>query len=271
MKSCFNTITAGRKKSLEEIIAACGAAQFAGIEIDLNHLDAATHRSSPREIRDRLADVNLKPVSVMAFDLAPLAEHLVAIDRFKRGVEAAHSLGSPLLLVYCATNIPAGMEPDEARTRASQRAKRYAELAGTIDIGLEPIGRTTLMGRPEQAFSIAQGAAIPNVGVVMDTFHFYRAGVTDLRAYPVDEFLMVHVNDAEDIPIEQLKDANRLHLGRGILPLESYLRTLAERKYDGFLSVELFRPEYWEQPITQVVNEAKESLDKLWEKIGVDL
>jgi 2-keto-myo-inositol isomerase len=271
MNSCFNTITAGRTKPLEDIIDACGAARFAGIEIDLDHLDAATSRISLREIRNRLADVNLEPASVMAFDLAPLTEDLVAIDRFKRGVEAAHSLGSPLLLVYCATNIPAGMKPDEARARASRRAKRYAELAGTLDIGLEPIGRTTLMGRPEEGFSIAQGAAIPNVGVVMDTFHFYRAGVTDLRAYPVDEFLMVHVNDAEDLPIEQLKDANRLHVGRGILPLESYLRTLAEQKYDGFLSIEIFRPEYWEQPVTQVVNEAKESLDRLLEKIRADL
>ncbi|HEX3445700.1 MAG TPA: sugar phosphate isomerase/epimerase [Chthoniobacterales bacterium] len=271
MYSCFNTITAGRKKPLEEIIDACGAAQFAGIEIDLDHLDAAAHRISLREIRGRLADVNLEPTSVMAFDLAPLADDLVAIDRFKRGVEAAHSLGSPLLLVYCATDIPAGMKPDEARAKASQRAKLYAELAGPIHIGLEPIGRTTLMGRPEEALGIAQGAAISNLGIVMDTFHFYRAGVTDLRACPVDKFLMVHVNDAEDLPIEQLKDANRLHLGRGILPLESYLRTLAERQYDGFLSIEIFRPEYWEQPVTQVVSEAKESLDKLLEKIGVDL
>jgi 2-keto-myo-inositol isomerase len=105
MKACFNTITAGCQKPLEEIIDACGAARFSGIEIDLHHLDAATQRISFQKIRDRLANVNSEPTSVMAFDLAPLAEDLAAIDRFKRGVEAAHGLGSPLLLVYGATNI----------------------------------------------------------------------------------------------------------------------------------------------------------------------
>ena len=127
------------------------------------------------------------------------------------------------------------------------------------------------MGGPEEAFRIIEAAAEPHVGVVMDTFHFYRAGVTNLPSYPVDKFSLVHVNDAEDLPIEQLKDANRLHVGQGILPLEDYLRALAAGKYDGLLSVEIFRPEYWEQPVTQVVREASESLGKLTEKIGVGL
>jgi 2-keto-myo-inositol isomerase len=271
MKSCFNTITAGRERPLEEIINACGVAGFSGIEIDLHHLDAATPHISLSEIKRQIEDASLQPVSVMAFDLAPLAEDTVALDRFKRGVDAALDIDAPRLLVYCATNIPAGMQPAEARARAAQHARLYAELAGQITIGLEPIARTTLMGTPAEAFQIAEAAAAPNAGVVMDTFHFYRAGVTDLRSYPVDKFSWVHVNDAEDLPIEQLKDANRLHPGHGILPLEGYLRALVDGKYDGFLSVEIFRPAYWRQPVSQVVREAKESLERLTDKIGVSL
>jgi 2-keto-myo-inositol isomerase len=60
-----------------------------------------------------------------------------------------------------------------------------------------------------------------------------------------------------------MTDANRVHLGLGILPLQKYLRTLAAKKYSGFLSIELFRPDYWEQPVTQVVNDAKTSYDRL--------
>jgi 2-keto-myo-inositol isomerase len=88
MKPCFNTITAGRHKPVEEIIAACGAAGFNGIEIDLNHLEAAGGHSSLKEIKNRLTDSNLQPASIMAFDLAPLAETNTATERFKRGVEA---------------------------------------------------------------------------------------------------------------------------------------------------------------------------------------
>jgi 2-keto-myo-inositol isomerase len=263
MKPCFNTITAGREKPLEEIMAACGAARFSGIEIDLNHLDAAVERTSWNEIKRQLEDSQLQPASIMAFDLAPLADNHTASDRFERGVEAAEQLGAPILLVYCATNIPAGMDPEKAREKAIDRTKQYAQLAGSLKIGLEPIGRTTLMGRPEDALQIAAAAGVPNVEIVMDTFHFYRAGVTDITPYPLNEFQMVHVNDAEDLPVEKLTDANRLHLGLGILPLQLYLRALAAKKYSGFLSIEIFRPDYWKQPVTQVVNDAKTSYDKL--------
>jgi 2-keto-myo-inositol isomerase len=263
MKPCFNTVTAGREKPLEEIVAACGAARFSGIEIDLNHLDAAVERTSWNEIKQQLEDSHLQPASIMAFDLAPLADNHPATERFKRGVEAAQHLGAPILLVYCATNIPAGMDPEKAREKAIDRTKQYAQLAGSLKIGLEPIGRTTLMGRPEDALQIAAAAGVPNVEIVMDTFHFYRAGVTDITPYPLNEFQMVHVNDAEDLPVEKLTDANRLHLGLGILPLQPYLRALAAKKYNGFLSIEIFRPDYWKQPVTQVVNDAKTSYDKL--------
>jgi 2-keto-myo-inositol isomerase len=264
MKPCFNTITAGRDKPLEEIIAACGAAGFAGIEIDLNHLDSASGRSSLPEIKTRLADSNLQPASIMAFDLAPLAETNTATERFKRGVEAAGQLGAPLLLVYCATNIPPGVDREKAAQKAVERIREYAALANSLKIGLEPIGRTTLMGRPEDALEFATLATAPNVELVMDTFHFYKAGVTDITPYPLGDLQMVHVNDAEDLPVEKLTDANRLHLGLGILPLRQYLAVLAAKKYSGFLSIEIFRPEYWQQPVSQVVKDAKNSYDKLF-------
>jgi 2-keto-myo-inositol isomerase len=263
MKPCFNTITAGRHKPLEEIIAACGAAGFCGIEIDLNHLEAVAEHSSPKEIKNRLTDSNLQPASIMAFDLAPLAETNAATERFKRGVEAAEQLGAPMLLVYCATNIPPGMDRERAIGKAVDRTREYAQLAKSMKIGLEPIGRTTLLGRPEDALQVAALAGAPNIEMVMDTFHFYRAGVFDITPYPLRGFQMVHVNDAEDLPVEKLTDANRLHLGLGILPLRQYLADLAAKKYSGFLSIEIFRPEYWQQPVTQVVNDAKTSYDKL--------
>ena len=268
MKACFNTITAGRDKPLEEIIDACGSVGFSGIEIDLNHLEAASERLPVKAIKDRLAAANLEPAAIMAFDLAPLAEDEVALDRFKRGVEAAHAFGSPVLLVYCATNIPKGMSAEEAKEKAGRRAATYAELANPIKVGLEPIGRTTLMGTPEAALEIEKSAGAKNVGVVMDTFHFYKAGVTDIRPYPVQDFLMIHLNDAENLPVEQLKDANRLHLGLGILPLRSYLKTIKDKKYAGFLSIEIFRPEYWEQPVVRVVTDAKQSFDRILAELG---
>jgi 2-keto-myo-inositol isomerase len=271
MKTCFNTITAGRDKHLEEIITRCGQAGFAGIEIDLNHIADCLRRISIDELRDLLARAGLQTASIMAFNLAPFDATAPGIARIKEGARYALELGGELLLVFCAADIPKAMSSDQALERAAERTAGYAEVASPVAIGLEPIGRTTLMGGPVAALDIAARSGKRNVGIVMDTFHFYRSQVREeeVRAIPPDKLLIVHVNDAEDLPIEQLRDAHRLHVGRGVLPLVGTLQTLQGIGYDGFLSVEIFREEYWRQPVEQVVWEAKSSLDSVLRKAGM--
>lgn len=273
MKTCFNTITAGRDKPLEEIIMRSGQVGFYGLEIDRSHIADCLKRVPMNELRSRLEEAGLQVASIMAFNLAPFDDPGPGIAKIKEGAEYAHDLGAPLLLVYCAADIPKGMSFDEAHERAAERAADYAEVANPLAIGLEPIGRTTLMGGPAAALDIAARSRKSNVGIVMDTFHFYRSQVPEeeVRAIPPEKLLLVHINDAEDLPVEQLRDANRLHLGRGVLPLLGTLKTLNGIGYNGFLSIEIFRVEYWRQPLEQVVCEAKSSLDSLLSESGIIL
>ena len=83
----------------------------------------------------------------------------------------------------------------------------------------------------------------------------------DILAIPSDKLLIVHVNDYEDRPVEELRDGHRLHVGHGILPLDRYMQLLKQIGYDGYLSVEIFREEYWAQPVDQVVRDTKAALD----------
>ena len=262
MKTCFNTITAGLDRRLEAIIAACAAAGFEGIEIDLRVIEAAAPRVSLGDIKTLLTDGGLAPASIMAFDLAPFATDETAFDRFKRGVEAANALGAPMLLTYCFAAIPAGMSRDAALEFAGERASRYAEAAGTVKIALEPIGRTELMGGPRAALDIAARSDCANVGIMMDTFHYYLSQISDaeILAIPIEKLFIVHVNDSEDRPVTELRDKHRLHVGRGILPLEHDLQLWKTLGYDGYLSVEIFNEDYWQLPVTTVVNDAKSSL-----------
>ena len=262
MKTCFNTITAGLDKRLEDIIAACGRARFDGVEIDLRAIDEASSRVSLADIRQLLADNALAPVSVMAFDLAPFATDDAALERFARGADAARVLGAPMLLTYCFAAIPEGMTEDAALETAGQRARRYGEIAGDIKIALEPIGRSKLMGGPKSALDIAARSGRDNVGIMMDTFHYYLSQVSDadILAIPRDKLLIVHVNDSEDRPIAELQDKHRVHVGDGILPLGHDLHLWRQLGYDGYLSVEIFNESYWQMPVDTVVNAAKSSL-----------
>jgi 2-keto-myo-inositol isomerase len=264
MKTCFNTITAGLDRRLEDIIAACGDARFDGMELDLRAIDEAAGRVSLADIKRMLDERRLAPVSVMAFDLAPFAEDEAAYERFQRGVAAAKALGAPVLLTYCAARVPAGMSREAALDAAGRRARRYAEAAAPVKVALEPVGRTELMGGPTAALDIARRSGAANVGIMMDTFHYYRSEVpdADILAIPRDQLLIVHVNDSEDLPRAELKDSNRLHVGEGILPLDHDLKLLNQIGYDGFLSVEIFCENYWREPVGKVVADAKAAMDR---------
>jgi 2-keto-myo-inositol isomerase len=263
VKTCFNTITAGLDRRLEDIIAACGEARFDGMEIDLCAIDEAAGRVSLADVKRMMRDHGLAAVSVMAFDLAPFAEDNAAFDRFQRGADAARALGAPILLTYCAARIPAGMSREAALDAAGQRARRYADAAAPVKVALEPIGRAELMGGPRAALDIAARSGAGNVGIMMDTFHYYRSQVADadILAIPRDKLLIVHVNDSEDRPPEELVDAHRLHVGRGVLPLDHDLELIKAIGYDGYLSVEIFRDEYWREPVGKVTADAKAALD----------
>jgi 2-keto-myo-inositol isomerase len=264
LKTCFNTITAGLDRRLEDIIEACGKARFDGMELDLRAIDEAAGRVSLADIKRMLDQRGLAAVSVMAFDLAPFAEDEAAYERFQRGVAAAKALGAPILLTYCAARLPAGISREAALDAAGKRAWRYAEAAQPVKVALEPIGGTELMGGPTAALEIARRSNAGNVGIMMDTFHYYKSSVpdADILAIPRDKLLIVHVNDSEDLPRGELRDSHRLHVGEGILPLDHDLKLIKSIGYDGFLSIEIFREDYWREPAGKVVADAKAAIDR---------
>jgi len=104
---------------------------------------------------------------------------------------------------------------------------------------------------------------------MMDTFHYYKSGISleEIEAIPAEKLLLVHINDCEDLPREKLTDKNRLYLGLGVIPLKDILKILKKKGYSGFLSVEIFRDEYWAKPIDFITRESFESLQSLLKSI----
>jgi len=98
-----------------------------------------------------------------------------------------------------------------------------------------------------------------NVGNVIDTFHFY-AGDSTLEAIDTmrpEKLFVFHINDAENLPKGELTDAQRLYPGTGILPIREIKASLDKIGYDRMVSIEIFRPEYWEQDPFEVAVKAK--------------
>src|SRR5213075_1025948 len=74
----------------------------------------------------------------------------------------------------------------------------------------------------ELAEEIVEKVNRRNIGLVIDSFHFYAGGSTIKMIDALDpkRLFIFHINDAEDLPSGQLTDANRLLPGLGILKLK---------------------------------------------------
>ena len=100
-----------------------------------------------------------------------------------------------------------------------------------------------------------------NIGNVIDTFHFYAGNSTfeAIDNMKPEKLFIFHINDAENLPKEQLTDAHRLYPGTGILPIKEIKAHFDKIGYDRMVSIEIFRPEYWNQDPFEVARIARQA------------
>lgn len=151
-------------------------------------------------------------------------------------------------------------------------ADRYREI---IEIGINEYNlRPALVFVkffPLKSFGQAMGVALdanhPKAMVIPDTFHMYisEGGFEALKHVKGDNIAIFQFADAPASPgPAELKDADRVYPGDGILPLPAILKDLKATGFKGCISLELYNPKYWEEDHLQV---AKTGLAKTLEVI----
>jgi sugar phosphate isomerase/epimerase len=82
----------------------------------------------------------------------------------------------------------------------------------------------------------------PNVGLLLDSWHWHHAGATtdDILKAGRDRIVHVHFNDAPNLPPDQIRDNQRLLPGEGVINLVGFLQALHKIGYNDALSVEVF-------------------------------
>ena len=88
---------------------------------------------------------------------------------------------------------------------------------------------------------------IPNAGLVIDSWHVFRAGVplADLKRIAANRILCVQVNDAGKVPVGQrsAETMNRSLCGQGAFDLSAFAATLDDMGVAAPFSVEVISPE----------------------------
>lgn len=270
MKTCFNTITCGGDKPLERTLDYMGKYGYDGVELEAGRIDDYLSRQSLDDLkrslnRNRLAVAAIMAFPFFAFNKQEQDTHIPRIEHYAR---VAADLGSDTLLCFICDAPPAGMGIAEALEVAGLSAERYGETSGQFNVkcAIEPIGGSGFIPGPRQALAVSGASASPFIGIMMDTFHYYKSGISldDIRAVPKDQLLIVHVNDCPDLPRGELADSHRVYTGKGAIPLVEEFRILKnEIGYQGYLSIEIFNPQYWEDDHEKVIREAKEALDSV--------
>jgi 2-keto-myo-inositol isomerase len=221
-----------------------GTSRAAGYQKSLDgFLKTDTIAAAGRVIKD----LGLNAVSSQAVlpDMwIPGPARAASLETWKKRCEQFSTLGVPRLYCPSVTNRKVTMDDYKATPGCIREggdiAKQY-----NITAMIEFARTSTHLATLTSALKMIREANHPNVRPMMDFFHFWSglSKFEDLDLLQQGELAHAHFQDVADVPRELYDNTSRLIPGDGVSPLVRILRKLAEKGYNGSLSVELFLPE----------------------------
>ena len=192
------------------------------------------------------------------------------MEIWKKRCEQFASLGSTK--IYCPSTTNRMVKEEDYKTvpdairEAGDVAKQY-NLTAMIEFARS----STLISTLTTSLRLIREAGHPNVRPMLDCYHFWSGmgKFEDLDMLKPGELAHVHFNDTPDIPRELLGQQTRVIPGDGVAPLAKILRKLAEKGYDGALSVELFLPELQGGDPQEVATQIRTKCEKVMREANV--
>jgi len=199
-----------------------------------------------RALRRQAADLGLEIASVMPafyrypFSLTTNDERIRqdSVDYVKESIDNAVQLGATNVLAVPGMSLH-GQGREDARARMTDSLATIAETAAAagVRIGLEAVNRyvSDLVVNASDALRLIRPLGRANLGVVLDSGHIHLAGQTGEEEVRTAGALLhqVHLNDNDGTKHQGLVP------GDGSFDFRPLLTALFERRYQGFLSVEL--------------------------------
>lgn len=251
-RSCLNTSTLrGYKLSLRELIDITANAGYNAIEPWISDLEA--HESSGASLEDAAKQARDSGLSVQGaigffeWIVDDEAKRKSALEQARRDMELVARFGGKLIAAppFGATDV-SDLDLDRA-------AERYAALCEIgHEMGVRPLvevwGFSKSLSRLGEAAHVAIESGHPDACILADVYHLHKGGSghAGLSMLSGQKLPLFHVNDYPAQPgREQIKDEQRVWPGDGVAPLSEIFAILQSIGFDGFLSLELFNPNYW--------------------------
>lgn len=213
---------------------------------------------SEKELSDFLQSMEEKQISwgssglPMDFrkDGKSFREGLARLPRLSRGLQKAgvSRLGTWIMPTHAELTYLANFRQHASRLREVARVLEHYGLK----LGLEYVGPKTLMARDKYSFvrSMQEAKELiieigqPNVGLVLDSFHWFCAGETaaDILTLSKEDIIVCDLNDAREgfTADEQLDNKRELPAATGVINLQAFLSALISIGYEGPIRAEPF-------------------------------
>ncbi|MGO4886014.1 MAG: sugar phosphate isomerase/epimerase family protein [Bryobacteraceae bacterium] len=243
----LNSVLIGGRVGWPDFARLAAKVGYPGVDVELG----AAMKAGLAPTNALLEELHLKPAAVNL----PV-EFRKDDDTFRHGLERladqssfSAAIGCPRMVTY----IMSSSKTPKAELRALY-LKRFRACADVlarshVRLGLEFLGPLHLrqaepyefIWRMPEMLAFARECG-PNVGLLLDVWHWYHAGATtdDIIKAGKDGIVHVHFNDSPNLPPDQIRDDHRLMPGEGVINLVGFLRALQEIGYQDALSVEVF-------------------------------
>ena len=269
MKIALNGATT-MHADLETDIKAAGKAGFDLIEIWAAKLRKFLVFNSLADLKKLLTENGIEPYSINSI------EHITFrsaedYEKIKSETEelskAANEIGCPYIVVVPG-KLPENTSQEAIAAESVRVLNELGDIAEKYNVSLafEFLGQTDCSVQTlDFCNEIVERVNRKNIGSVLDTFHFYAGNSTfaAIEKMNPEKLFVFHINDAEDLPKEKLTDAHRLYPGTGILPIKEIKQRFDKIGYDRMVSIEIFRPEYWDQDPFEVARKARAATVKV--------
>lgn len=167
------------------------------------------------------------------FATADAAQRKENVDSLRRHLELARDLGSARLRVFGGGR-PQGLDLDSAIKIVAEDLRQGADFAAECGVVIclethDDFSLGSSVGR------VVQAANHDFVKANWDVMHPYRAGedLAETLRWLEGNIRHVHFHDSTD-------EGRACVPGDGWLPIAEYVRALARRKYDGYVSAEIW-------------------------------
>jgi 2-keto-myo-inositol isomerase len=253
----------------DEFIKICAKVGFKEVELRYSKVEEYLVDHSWRELRGMLRkyDMHIATVnSLEFFSLVPEENYDFMLKKAEEMIILCQLIGCDFLVVVPSKNAY-NLPLKDIKDKTIKRLQRVADLGSIygVRMSFEPIGfRNFSIRKVLDGLDIVKSIINQKIGLTIDTFNFYvgENSLDDLKKIPGNMISVVHFHDADNIPLDNISDEDRLFPGKGVIDLKKFCKILREKEYDGPLSVELINPNLWKIPPKEIAKKAWDSLEE---------